>query len=50
MLLYRGAYMDPHNDRDSSDGELALAAARRVTRIVEDMLSQRLIQFGQMHL
>ncbi|OBT53577.1 hypothetical protein VE04_05984 [Pseudogymnoascus sp. 24MN13] len=50
ILLDRHDYTQTQTNRNRSESGPALQAACRVTRIVEDMLSQNLIQFGQMHL
>ncbi|KAH8810925.1 putative cutinase transcription factor 1 alpha [Xylogone sp. PMI_703] len=49
ILLHRQAYTQS-GAKNIADGRPALQAACRVTRIVEDMLSENLVQFGQMHL
>lgn len=50
ILLHRQAYTKSQTESNIFNGRPALQAACRVTRIVEDMLSQNLVQFGQMHL
>ncbi|OBT82782.1 hypothetical protein VE02_09277 [Pseudogymnoascus sp. 03VT05] len=50
ILLHRHAYTQTQIKQNTSEGGPALQAACRVTRIVEDMLSQNLIQFAPMHL
>lgn len=49
ILLHRRAYVRLQDKSDTIDGEVALQAASRITRIVEDMLSQNLLRFGQLH-
>lgn len=49
ILLHRRAYVRLQDPSDTLDGEIALQAASRITRIVEDMLSQDLLRFGQLH-
>ncbi|KAF1816898.1 hypothetical protein P152DRAFT_3545 [Eremomyces bilateralis CBS 781.70] len=49
IYLHRRAYVRPLNEGDTQAGQVALQAARRITRIVEDMLSQDLVRFGQLH-
>jgi len=41
--------MESKLGQGSTGGHIALQAACRVSRIVEDMLSQEIIQYGQMH-
>ena len=50
ILLYRPAYMGETGPSKQSDGAIALQAACRNSRIVEDMLSQGTIRHGQVHL
>ena len=49
ILIYRNSFLRYVHDNNSGDGRIALQAACQITRIVEDMLSQNMIQFGQMH-
>lgn len=49
ILLHRGEFVRSGPNQDSPYGQTALKAARHITNIVEDMLSQNTIQFGQMH-
>ncbi|KEZ44903.1 hypothetical protein SAPIO_CDS2248 [Scedosporium apiospermum] len=44
ILLHRRAYVRPQDESDTQAGEVALRAACRITRIVEDMLSSDLIR------
>ncbi|KAJ5689855.1 hypothetical protein N7462_004247 [Penicillium macrosclerotiorum] len=50
VLLYRPMFLQPPNVSSSSDGNIALEAATRSTRILEDMLSENLVQHGSVHL
>lgn len=50
ILLYRPLFLNPQADNDGAGGHLALEAATRSTRIIEDMLSHNLVQHGPNHL
>ncbi|EED20389.1 cutinase transcription factor 1 alpha, putative [Talaromyces stipitatus ATCC 10500] len=50
ILLYRPSYLDPSDEKNQKEGMLALQAACRCTRILEDMLSHNLIEHGIIHL
>lgn len=50
ILLYRPLFLNPHADNDVAGGHVALEAATRSTRIIEDMLSHNLVQHGPNHL
>ncbi|KAF3403537.1 hypothetical protein F1880_009645 [Penicillium rolfsii] len=50
ILLYRPIFLQPPSQSTSSDGNIALEAATKSTRILEDMLSQNLVQHGSVHL
>lgn len=50
ILLYRPSYLDPSDEKKQKEGRLALQAACQCTRILEDMLSQNLIEHGILHL
>lgn len=47
ILLYRPLFLRPH---PVVNGHIALEAATRSTRIIEDMLSHNLVQHGPNHL
>ncbi|KAF4545053.1 hypothetical protein BFW01_g2570 [Lasiodiplodia theobromae] len=47
ILVHRGVFLRSH---DSSEKQAAISAACRISRIAEDMLAQKTIRFGQMHL
>ncbi|TDZ15363.1 Cutinase transcription factor 1 alpha [Colletotrichum orbiculare MAFF 240422] len=47
ILVHRNGWL---RNRDEEDKKAALAAACRISRIVEDMLAQNTLRFGQMHL
>ena len=49
ILLYRQEFMGSEDETAKSNGTIALHAAGRNTRIIEDMLSQGLLQHGQIH-
>ncbi|KAJ5358349.1 uncharacterized protein N7496_010762 [Penicillium cataractarum] len=50
LLLYRPIFLQPPSQSTSSEGNIALEAATKSTRILEDMLSQNLVQHGSVHL
>lgn len=50
VLLYRPIFLQPPSQSTSSEGNIALEAATKSTRILEDMLSQNLVQHGSVHL
>ncbi|KAJ5742025.1 hypothetical protein N7533_011434 [Penicillium manginii] len=50
VLLYRPIFLQPPSALMSPEGNLALDAATRSTRILEDMLSENLVQHGLVHL
>lgn len=50
ILLYRPSYLDPSDELKQKEGRLALQAACQCTRILEDMLSQNVIEHGILHL
>nr|ADO29927.1 hypothetical protein PP105 [Penicillium paxilli] len=50
VLLYRPIFLQPPSASMSPDGNIALDAATRSTRILEDMLSENLVQHGLVHL
>ncbi|KAK7443713.1 hypothetical protein Landi51_09061 [Colletotrichum acutatum] len=47
ILVHRNGWL---RNRDQEDKSAALAAACRISRIAEDMLAQKTLQYGQMHL
>lgn len=47
ILVHRNGWL---LNRDEEDKKAALAAACRISRIAEDMLAQKTLQYGQMHL
>lgn len=50
VLLYRPVFLQPPSESTRIEGNKALDAATRSTRILEDMLSQNLVQHGPVHL
>ncbi|KAJ5358284.1 hypothetical protein N7541_005442 [Penicillium brevicompactum] len=50
ILLYRPLFLQPPSQTSSPEGNMALDAATRSTRILEDMLSENLVQHGSLHL
>ncbi|KAF7596043.1 hypothetical protein BBP40_003823 [Aspergillus hancockii] len=50
ILLYRSSFLHPSNSTVDKLGQVALDAATRSTRIIEDMLSHNLVQHGPTHL
>ncbi|KAJ5660703.1 uncharacterized protein N7484_000075 [Penicillium longicatenatum] len=50
VLLYRPIFLLPPSESTSMEGNMALEAATRSTRILEDMLSENLVQHGSVHL
>ncbi|KAJ5772742.1 hypothetical protein N7457_007638 [Penicillium paradoxum] len=50
ILLYRPLFLQPPGQSGNSEGNIALDAATRSTRILEDMLSENLVQHGSVHL
>jgi hypothetical protein len=49
ILVHRNSFLRYGSDDRNGDERSALQAACRITRIVEDMISHNMIQFGQMH-
>ncbi|KAL0936923.1 uncharacterized protein CTRU02_209139 [Colletotrichum truncatum] len=47
ILVHRNGWL---RNQDEDDKKAALAAACRISRIAEDMLAQKTLQYGQMHL
>ncbi|KAJ5761751.1 uncharacterized protein N7511_005133 [Penicillium nucicola] len=50
ILLYRPLFLQPPGRSSSAEGNMALDAATRSTRVLEDMLSENLVQHGSLHL
>ncbi|KAJ5186103.1 hypothetical protein N7491_006026 [Penicillium cf. griseofulvum] len=50
ILLYRPLFLQLPGQSVNSEGNVALEAATRSTRILEDMLSENLVQHGSVHL
>ncbi|KAF3007033.1 hypothetical protein E8E15_000258 [Penicillium rubens] len=50
ILLYRPLFLQPPGQSANPEGNVALDAATRSTRILEDMLSENLVQHGSVHL
>ncbi|KAI9037561.1 Zn(II)2Cys6 transcription factor [Aspergillus affinis] len=50
VLLYRSLFLHPPNSASDELGQIALNAATKTTRIIEDMLSCNLVQHGATHL
>ncbi|KAJ5549672.1 hypothetical protein N7461_004370 [Penicillium sp. DV-2018c] len=50
ILLYRPLFLQPSGQSSDPEGSVALDAATRSTRILEDMLSENLVQHGPLHL
>ncbi|PLB46236.1 Zn(II)2Cys6 transcription factor [Aspergillus steynii IBT 23096] len=50
VLLYRSLFLHPSNSAMDELGQIALNAATKTTRIIEDMLSHNLVQHGVTHL
>ncbi|CAI7642479.1 unnamed protein product [Penicillium crustosum] len=50
ILLYRPLFLQPPVQSVNPEGNAALDAATRSTRILEDMLSENLVQHGSVHL
>ncbi|KAJ5129134.1 uncharacterized protein N7515_005173 [Penicillium bovifimosum] len=50
ILLYRPLFLQPSGQSSDLEGNVALDAATRSTRILEDMLSENLVQHGSVHL
>lgn len=48
ILLHRHNFHG--QDRGDNDGHVAVAAASRISRIAEDMLTHGTLRYGQMHL
>lgn len=48
ILLYRSVYISS-GDNTKDVGQIALQAASKNTRILEDLLAQDLIQYGHVH-
>lgn len=49
ILLYRQGYIGTADENKDADASIALAAASRSTRIIEDMLSDNTLRHGQIH-
>jgi hypothetical protein len=50
ILVHRNSFLRYRSDDRNGEEQLALQAACRISRIVEDMImSRNMIQFGQMH-
>ncbi|OJJ65925.1 hypothetical protein ASPBRDRAFT_139155 [Aspergillus brasiliensis CBS 101740] len=50
ILLYRPSFLHPPDGALDSQGQIALDAATKSTRVLEDMLSHNLVQHGPPHL
>ncbi|KAJ9492392.1 hypothetical protein VN97_g842 [Penicillium thymicola] len=50
ILLYRSLFLQPPGQSVNPERNVALDAATRSTRILEDMLSENLVQHGSVHL
>ncbi|KAJ5111999.1 hypothetical protein N7532_000044 [Penicillium argentinense] len=50
VLLYRPIFLQPPSESMNPEGNIAIDAATRSTRILEDMLSENLVQHGLVHL
>ncbi|OJZ90206.1 hypothetical protein ASPFODRAFT_178569 [Aspergillus luchuensis CBS 106.47] len=50
VLLYRPSFLNPPDGILDSQGQIALDAATKSTRMLEDMLSHNLVQHGPPHL
>ncbi|CAG8885675.1 unnamed protein product [Penicillium egyptiacum] len=50
ILLYRPIFLHPPGQLANPEGNVALDAATQSTRILEDMLSENLVQHGSVHL
>ncbi|GKZ85126.1 hypothetical protein AnigIFM56816_010891 [Aspergillus niger] len=50
ILLYRPSFLHPPDGDLDSQGQIALDAATKSTRVLEDMLSHNLVQHGPPHL
>ncbi|KAI9927179.1 hypothetical protein MW887_003563 [Aspergillus wentii] len=50
ILLYRSLFLQPPSTPHEDHGHIALEAATKSTRIIEDMLSHNLVQHGPTHL
>ncbi|RDW62461.1 hypothetical protein BP6252_11894 [Coleophoma cylindrospora] len=50
ILLGRVAYIGSSDDNGQNGGQIALEAACRNTRILEDLLEQELIRYGNVHI
>ncbi|PYI31653.1 hypothetical protein BP00DRAFT_300274, partial [Aspergillus indologenus CBS 114.80] len=50
ILLYRPLFLHPSENGIDRHGQIAVDAATRSTRIIEDMLSHNLVQYGPTHL
>ncbi|KAH7159612.1 N-terminal binuclear Zn cluster-containing/DNA binding domain-containing protein [Dactylonectria estremocensis] len=48
ILIHRHSFLKQNKEDD--DGQIAVAAASRISRIAEDMLAQGTLRYGQMHL
>ncbi|KAH7113238.1 fungal-specific transcription factor domain-containing protein [Dendryphion nanum] len=49
ILLHRSSFVTPENNNEDADGNIALQAAARNSRIVEDMLSDDSMRHAQIH-
>ncbi|RSM12422.1 hypothetical protein CEP52_002476 [Fusarium oligoseptatum] len=48
ILIYRHKFL--RHGQDEESGQIAVAAASKISRIAEDMLAQGTLRYGQMHL
>ncbi|RSL86425.1 hypothetical protein CEP51_002805 [Fusarium floridanum] len=48
ILIYRHKFL--RHGQDEQSGQIAVAAASKISRIAEDMLAQGTLRYGQMHL
>lgn len=48
ILIHRHNFL--RHGKDDKNGQLAVAAASKISRIAEDMLAQGTLRYGQMHL
>ncbi|OQD80141.1 hypothetical protein PENANT_c039G09033 [Penicillium antarcticum] len=49
-MAYKPLFLQPPGRSTKSEGNMALDAATRSTRVLEDMLSENLVQHGSLHL
>lgn len=47
ILIHRHSFL---KQKDDANGQIAVTAASRISRIAEDMLAQGTLRYGQMHL